>query len=231
MAQALVTQVGRDGQAAQAPAKKPSLFRRLFCCCCGKAEAPAAADGGAAQQWLLPPLLPEDEGKKCLVLDLDETLVHSSFKPVANADFIIPVEIEEHVYQVYVLKRPGVDDFLKRVGEMFEVVVFTASLAKYADPVIDLLDKHGVVRHRLFREACSNHKGNYVKDLARVGRPLKDTIIIDNSAASYAFQPENAVPIESWFDDQNDTALLDLLQLLEELTRVSNVRTVLEKIL
>ena len=32
------------------------------------------------QQWLLPPLQPRFKGKKCLVLDLDETLVHSSFK-------------------------------------------------------------------------------------------------------------------------------------------------------
>jgi carboxy-terminal domain RNA polymerase II polypeptide A small phosphatase len=35
-------------------------------------------DGG--QKWLLPPTKPEMVGKKCLVLDLDETLVHSSFK-------------------------------------------------------------------------------------------------------------------------------------------------------
>jgi hypothetical protein len=34
------------------------------------------------------------------------------------------------MHQVYVLKRPGVDTFMKRVGEIFEVVVFTASLAK-----------------------------------------------------------------------------------------------------
>jgi RNA polymerase II subunit A small phosphatase-like protein len=32
------------------------------------------------QQWLLPPITPRFQGKKCLVLDLDETLVHSSFK-------------------------------------------------------------------------------------------------------------------------------------------------------
>lgn len=32
------------------------------------------------QQWLLPPIQPRFHGKKCLVLDLDETLVHSSFK-------------------------------------------------------------------------------------------------------------------------------------------------------
>lgn len=32
------------------------------------------------KQSLLPPIKPEFKGKKCLVLDLDETLVHSSFK-------------------------------------------------------------------------------------------------------------------------------------------------------
>lgn len=36
--------------------------------------------GGERQQWLLPPPLPHLSKRKCLVLDLDETLVHSSFK-------------------------------------------------------------------------------------------------------------------------------------------------------
>jgi RNA polymerase II subunit A small phosphatase-like protein len=40
--------------------------------------SPELADQG--QKWLLPPIAPRFQGKKCLVLDLDETLVHSSFK-------------------------------------------------------------------------------------------------------------------------------------------------------
>jgi RNA polymerase II subunit A small phosphatase-like protein len=32
------------------------------------------------QKWLLPPVQPELKNRKCLILDLDETLVHSSFK-------------------------------------------------------------------------------------------------------------------------------------------------------
>jgi len=40
-------------------------------------ETPAPIE---KQDWLLPTLAPEFKGKKCLVLDLDETLVHSSFK-------------------------------------------------------------------------------------------------------------------------------------------------------
>lgn len=36
--------------------------------------------------------------------------------------------------QVYVLKRPHVDEFLQRMGELFECVLFTASLAKVTLP-------------------------------------------------------------------------------------------------
>lgn len=42
----------------------------------------------------------------------------------------MPVEIEYHWHNVYVIKRPGVDNFLKKMGEIYEIVVFTASLSK-----------------------------------------------------------------------------------------------------
>ncbi|KAJ1991625.1 hypothetical protein H4R33_001286 [Dimargaris cristalligena] len=177
---------------------------------------------------LLQPLLPQDMGKKCLVLDLDETLLHSSFRMVENPDYIVPVKLEGQTHNVYVLKRPGVDEFMKKVGEHFEVVVFTASLSKYADPVLDLLDIHKVVRHRLFRESCILYAGNYVKDLSRIGRPLGDLIIVDNSPASYAFHPNNAIPITTWFNDTHDTELLDLVPFLLDLKDVPDVSTVLD---
>ena len=44
------------------------------------AESQATATEQADRKWLLPPIRPEMKGRKCLVLDLDETLVHSSFK-------------------------------------------------------------------------------------------------------------------------------------------------------
>ncbi|KAI0999575.1 hypothetical protein K3495_g8623 [Podosphaera aphanis] len=176
-------------------------------------------------KWLLPPIAPRFKGKKCLVLDLDETLVHSSFKVLHQADFTIPVEIEGQLHNVYVIKRPGVDRFMKRVGELYEVVVFTASVSKYGDPLLDQLDVHNVVHHRLFRESCYNHQGNYVKDLSQVGRDLRETIIIDNSPTSYIFHPQHAVPISSWFSDAHDNELLDLIPVLEDLA-VSDVRDV-----
>lgn len=148
--------------------------------------------------YLLPARKPSDN-RICLVIDLDETLVHSSFKPIDNADFIVPVEIDGTLHKVYVLKRPHVDVFLKRMGQLYECVLFTASLAKYADPVADLLDAGNIFKARLFRESCAFYRGNYVKDLSRLGRDLDRVIIVDNSPASYIFHPDNAVSIYPTF--------------------------------
>ncbi|KIK67127.1 hypothetical protein GYMLUDRAFT_156524 [Collybiopsis luxurians FD-317 M1] len=195
----------------------------------GGSGIPVGPDGLPAP--LLPPISPAHAGRKCLVLDLDETLVHSSFKPIPSPDFIVPVEIESHWHHFHVLKRPGVDLFLKEMGEIYEVVVFTASLSKYADPVLDQLDISKVVAHRLFRESCFSHRGNYVKDLSQLGRPIADTIILDNSPASYIFHPTNAVPVSSWFNDPHDAELTDLIPFLADLAdagRVSDVREILD---
>ncbi|KAK7604133.1 hypothetical protein V9T40_004406 [Parthenolecanium corni] len=215
------------------------LFRSLFCCF-SKTQRSSNVPNGLTvpdgrisppvilgSQFLLPPVRHQDMHKKCMVIDLDETLVHSSFKPINNADFVVPVEIDGTIHQVYVLKRPYVDDFLQRMGELYECVLFTASLAKYADPVADLLDRWGVFRSRLFRESCVFHRGNYVKDLNRLGRDLHKVIIIDNSPASYIFHPDNAVPVQSWFDDMTDSELLDLIPFFERLSKIDSVYSVL----
>lgn len=180
-------------------------------------------------KYLLPPLTPEEAHKKCLVLDLDETLVHSSFKPIPDADFVMTIELENVMHRVYVRKRPGVDHFMKVCGEKFEVIVFTASLAKYADPLLDILDKTQVVKGRLFREACVQHYGNYVKDLSHLGRRLEHTIIIDNSPFSYMFQPDNAIPISSWFHDKADRQLYELLPFLDSIIPVDDVCSILQR--
>ncbi|KAL2868822.1 uncharacterized protein BJX67DRAFT_371168 [Aspergillus lucknowensis] len=208
-------QLSRHGDAVRIPPPPPLAT----------GKQPETSTQEKPQQWLLPPALPHLRSRKCLVLDLDETLVHSSFKVLERADFTIPVEIEGQYHNIYVIKRPGVDQFMKRVGELYEVVVFTASVSKYGDPLLDQLDIHGVVHHRLFRDSCYNHQGNYVKDLSQVGRDLRDTIIIDNSPTSYIFHPQHAIPISSWFSDAHDNELLDLIPVLEDLagTQVRDV--------
>ena len=189
------------------------LKHQLFPACCRYT--------GEAQ---LGPVHEADKGKKTLILDLDETLVHSSFKPIPNPDYIIPVEIEGRLVDVYVLKRPWLDEFLSEITGHFEIVVFTASLAKYADPLLDLLDQSAAVRWRLFRESCYPYEGNYVKDLACLGRELSTTIIVDNSPHSYVFQPDNAVPIGTFIDDMEDQELLEILPVLFAVEKVKDVR-------
>ncbi|KAI9677155.1 MAG: hypothetical protein M1829_002729 [Trizodia sp. TS-e1964] len=189
------------------PPTNPPTSQQSFPTSSTQSIAPTDASSRAVSsedpsRWLLPPIQPRFQGKKCLVLDLDETLVHSSFKILHQADFTIPVEIEGQYHNVYVIKRPGVDQFMKRVGELYEVVVFTASVSK----------------------------GNYVKDLSQIGRDLKETIIIDNSPTSYIFHPQHAVPISSWFSDAHDNELLDLIPVLEDLAshQVRDVSLVLD---
>jgi len=105
-------------------------------------------------------------------------------------------------------------DMMSAVGPRFEVIVFTASLGKYADPLLDLLDQHKVIKWRLFREACYPWEGSYVKDLECMGRDMRSMILVDNSPHSYAFQPENAVPIGTFIDDPSDQELLECLDTL-----------------
>ena len=131
---------------------------------------------------------------------------------------------------MYVLKRPGVDLFLKKLSEIYELVIYTASLSKYANPLLDWLDPEGLCSYRLFREHCTFRSGVFVKDLSRIDRDLKDTIIIDNSPTAYMMHPQCALPITSWYDDMEDTELHLLLPILEGLQKVNDVRTIIKPI-
>ncbi|OBZ77138.1 CTD nuclear envelope phosphatase 1 [Grifola frondosa] len=99
---------------------------------------------------------------KTLVLDLDETLIHSNrgqCPPHRAARVFLDLAGG--------IKRPFVDYFLRKVSGWYTLVIFTASMQEYADPVIDWLDAgRGILGRRLFREACTQlPNGSYTKDL------------------------------------------------------------------
>ena len=162
------------------------------------------------------------------MLDLDETLVHSSFKPIDKPDIILPVEIDGKVCYVYILKRPFCEEFIARMSKHYEIVMFTASLSKYADPLFHKLDTLNTASGLLYREHCTFYNGIFVKDMARLGRSLQNVIIIDNAPTSYLFQPENSLPSISWYEDKNDKELLEMVPILERLAYVPDVRDYLK---
>ncbi|KAE8799968.1 CTD-phosphatase-like protein [Hordeum vulgare] len=120
--------------------------------------------------------------KVTLVLDLDETLVHSTLEHCDDADFSFPVSfgLKEHV--VYVRKRPHLHMFLQKMAEMFDVVIFTASQSVYADQLLDRLDPENTLfSKRFFRESCVFTESGYTKDLTVIGVDLAKVAIIDNT--------------------------------------------------
>jgi len=163
------------------------------------------------------------------VLDLDETLISSSQKHSLKHDMSVRVNFSGVPATFFVRKRPHVDLFLEKVSQWFELVIFTASLAPYANAVIDKLDPKRRITRRYFRPSCTNKSGSYVKDLQVVCKDLTKVVIIDNSPVAYSCNKENAIPIEDWFgNNYQDQALLNLLPLLEELKDSEDLRVYLK---
>ena len=225
--QGLATQVRAPSRDRKTPNKLLCMARSL--CACLRRKATKIYDFNLpTAAVLISPQTESKQGLKTLVLDLDETLVHSMFEPSGEFDFVVKVNVEGNWYNVYVKERPGLETFLEEAAELFELVVYTASLANYADPVLDHIDPKRRISHRLFREHCVLYNGSFVKDLGRLGRELSNVVILDvpstqNSPASYLFHPDHAVPIRSYFDDSADRELEEVLGVLREMTKAEDV--------
>lgn len=83
--------------------------------------------------------------------------------------------------------RPFAETFLYEMSKYYEIVIFTAAMQEYADFILDLIDEKRVISHRLYRQHTTYDNGTHVKDLSRIGRSLKSTIIIDNLPENFKF--------------------------------------------
>ena len=171
-----------------------------------------------------------DNDVKILVLDLDETLIHSSFDNSEHYDFEACVTIGNSCYSVFIQKRPGVDEFLQVVLENFDVFIFTASISEYSSSIVSKLIPGFPVEKILTREHCKYLNGNFIKELSLFGKDLSQVIIVDDKAVSFCLNPSNGIIIPTWDGDENDNKLIkDTLPLLEKCFYADDVRTVINQ--
>ena len=153
-----------------------------------------------------PPYIREKNKKKySLVLDLDETLIH--FKINKN-------ETEEGMLRL----RPGIFSFLQKVGQYYEIILFTEASEAYAKLILEVFkDKkdNKYFDYVFYRQHTIIIGQDFIKDLTRIGRPLDKIIIIDNIPQNFRLQKDNGIAIKPFFgEDQNDQALINLAPIL-----------------
>lgn len=179
---------------------------------------------------------PVKQGKKTLVLDLDETLIHSS-KYLAHPEvesFKVEFDnieddkiVKEHLY---IQLRPGVREFLEFANSHFDVFVFTFGVEEYADKILDVLCPKIDKDHRYYRDSCElrNHGKMVHKDLDIFKRPLTDLILVDDNVSAQKYHPDNSIQIQQWKGTPNDHALTDwLIPILIECESAPDVRSVI----
>ena len=162
--------------------------------------------------------------KKLLLIDLDETLVHSEFRSKDNYKALdlftktskclsktFSYSDENYVYYIDVFFRPHLKDFLNEVSKYFDLAIFTAAMKGYADTILDFIDPNNkFFQFRLYRDACIPIQQRlYIKDL----RIIKDydptnVILMDNSLYSFMNQPSNGMLVNSFYTNHKDTQLI-----------------------
>ena len=143
----------------------------------------------------VPYIKTEMKKKFCLVLDIDETILHTMNLPFDN----------------YFLLRPGVVNFLEEISKLYEIIIFTSSPKSYADPILDKIDIDSkFFSHRLYKDHVIFEKGKSVKNLNLIGRDLNKIIFVDNMKCNAKYNLKNLYLISTWIYDLNDQELIKL---------------------
>ena len=131
----------------------------------------------------------------CLVLDIDETIVHSMNLPFGN----------------YFLLRPGVINFLEEMSKLYEIIIFTCSQKIYADNILNKIDiDNNFISHRLYKNHVIYEKGKSVKKLNMIGRELNKIIFVDNIKSNAKYNLQNLCHVSTWIYDITDDEIIKL---------------------
>jgi len=175
---------------------------------------------------LLPPQEGFYKGKITIVLDLDETLIHTTVFPQANQSLAIDSGGKDSI-PFFVSLRPNVKELITELGHLYEIVIFSSAPKHYVDQIVKEIDPNHCIQHVLYKESCITIGGCLVKDLSKLNRELSRIIIIDDSSISFMLQPYNAIQIPPWNGDDNDKEIRTILDFLIENAGVESVYKIL----
>jgi carboxy-terminal domain RNA polymerase II polypeptide A small phosphatase len=176
--------------------------------------------------------------KKLLVLDLDNTLVFASISPI-NYDFIVSVKGQKF----WVRKRPGLDLFLTRLAEEYDIAIWTASVLEYTEPVLrNIIPEHIKLRFVFDRKRCTQKKVDlgdittfqFIKPLKKIWRRTSNsynnsnTIVVDDRSITYCRNYGNAILVPGFYGT-DDEVLYRLMIQLKFLADVPDIRLALKK--
>jgi hypothetical protein len=121
-----------------------------------------------------------------IVFDLDETLVNNRRPGRA-------------------IIRPGALDLLRHLRSIsndtvyVEIILWTASMECVAKPVVARLDPSGLIfDHLIYRDKRWYKETGYTKDLRRLGRDMRRTMIVENSPLSVELNRKNSILVRDF---------------------------------
>lgn len=155
--------------------------------------------------------------KASIVIDLDDTLVHVTPIAPINLDIENSFTIIIKKRKFFVQKRPHLNYFLEKIDKLYDVYIFTASKKEYANKIIDKIIPSCKESCRFFKDSCIKVSGYFVKDLKIINRPIKQMLLIDDSAGSALNNPKNLIKIKPWSGEKEDNVLIDLITILEKI--------------
>lgn len=121
---------------------------------------------------------------------------------------------------IFISYRPFMFEMLSILKKNFELILFTAGYDVYAETIIrEMQRKEKFFDFVITRESCTPHpKGRFqIKDLIQLleNRNIKDIIIVDNRATSFAIHFTNGIPIKDYEGDKTDNQLKFLTPYLQ----------------
>ena len=132
---------------------------------------------------------------------------------VINLDDIL-VFVPKGTNTIYL--RPGLREFLDNISQYYELIVFSSGIKDYAEQIINFIEiDEKYFDYRLYRQNNNYFNEKNYKDINKLGRDLKKTIIIDNENDNI----ENKIVVNNFIinddcDEINDRVLYNLSNIL-----------------